>query len=471
MKMAKIFSLITLLLFSIATHADDFDILGTWYQYEADQAGIDGIWVFNANYTGTHEEFYHGESEGVRNFTYTFDAANCILAIYSEGDDDDPFVMNITIVSPTEFTYTDGYDVLRWVRQPIDGTSISINEDNFPDENFRNYLLYNEYGSDGLLTEEEITQIKSLYVKDHNIYSLKGIEFLTALEELECSINHLINLDLSNNIALKKLYCDNNLLLESLNISKCTLLNELKCGGCQLSTLDVSKNTKLEWLLCYDNKLTTLDISKNLELKHLYCSDNQLTSIDLTKNIKLEEILCSSNHLTNIDVSKNTALVFFECRHNQLTTLDVSHNPALLTLYCGENQLTTLDFSNNASINFIFPYRNKIRGAGLDALINSLPIVSNGKIWFIDNTLNDEENECTTTQVAAAKAKGWKIYYNNGTYDNWDYVEYEGIDPSGIIGTWMDKKSSGITYNLSGQQLTTPRKGINIINGKKVVIK
>ncbi len=122
--MIKIISLITLLLFSIATHADDFDILGTWYQYEADQAGIDGIWVFNANYTGTHEEFYHGESEGVRNFTYTFDAANCILAIYSEGDDDDPFVMNITIVSPTEFTYTDGYDVLRWVRQPTDGTGI-----------------------------------------------------------------------------------------------------------------------------------------------------------------------------------------------------------------------------------------------------------------------------------------------------------------------------------------------------------
>lgn len=50
MKMTKIISLITLLLFSIATHADDFDILGTWYQYEADQVDIDGIWVFNANY-------------------------------------------------------------------------------------------------------------------------------------------------------------------------------------------------------------------------------------------------------------------------------------------------------------------------------------------------------------------------------------------------------------------------------------
>lgn len=467
--MTKIISLITLLLFSITTHADDFDILGTWYQYEADHAGLDGIWVFNANNTGTHEEFYHGESEGISNFTYTFDAANCILTIITEGDEDDPFVMHITIVSPTEFTYSDGYDVLRWVRQPIDGTSISINEENFPDDIFRNYLLY-KYGSDGLLTEEEITEIKSLSVNSYNISSLKGIEFFTALEELECHDNQLTTLDLSNNIALKKLYCYSNPLV-SLNISGCALLLKLNCCSCQLTTLDISKNTKLEWLECDDNKLTTLNISKNLELKSLYCYNNQLTSIDLTKNIKLEEILCPQNLLTNLDVSKNTALEYLECGRNQLTTLDVSHNPALKTVYCDANQFTTLDFSNNASLTYLFPYRNKIRGAGLDALINSLPIVSNGKIFFINNMWNDEENECTTTQVAAAKAKGWTIFYQNGIDWDWNWVEYEGIDPSGIIGTCVDRKSSGPKYNLSGQQLTTPRKGINIINGKKVIIR
>ena len=123
--MKKLLSLITLLLLSVATFAEDFDLVGTWYQYEADVTGIDGIWIFNADNTGSKESFYKGESDGITNYTYVYDAVNKIITIYPEGGSDKvkgrgkkkEWVIPITIVSATEFTYSEDGDVLTWIKQ------------------------------------------------------------------------------------------------------------------------------------------------------------------------------------------------------------------------------------------------------------------------------------------------------------------------------------------------------------------
>lgn len=94
---------------------------------------------------------------------------------------------------------------------------VIINQTNFPDENFRNYLkskLCNDdgvvYGKDGVLTDAEIAVIKQMYVTNKQISSLKGIEFFTELTELYCDNNLLSSLDVSNNTALTSLGCSNN---------------------------------------------------------------------------------------------------------------------------------------------------------------------------------------------------------------------------------------------------------------------
>ena len=66
---------------------------------------------------------------------------------------------------------------------------IEINAENFPDENFRNWLLNQDYGKDGVLTKEEIKNVTSIYVSNRNIKSLKGIEYFVALTDLDCDIN------------------------------------------------------------------------------------------------------------------------------------------------------------------------------------------------------------------------------------------------------------------------------------------
>jgi hypothetical protein len=45
-------------------------------------------------------------------------------------------------------------------------------------------------------------------------------------------------------------------------------------------------------------------------------------------------------------------------------------------------------------------------------------------------------------------------------------------DPSGIKSAEMGKKMAGnAVYNLQGQRIAAPRKGMNIIDGKKVILK
>ncbi len=283
---------------------------------------------------------------------------------------------------------------------------IEINEATFPDENFRNWVLSKDYGEDGVLTEEEISDVTSIDVMYKGIQSLKGIEFFTSLTDLNCYTNQLTALDLSNNTALTTLYCTTNQ-LTTLDVSKCINLTHLECNGNQLTELDVSNNTALNELHCSGNKLTELDVSKNIELTNLNCHENQLTELDVSKNSTLKRIWCSENLLTSLDVSGCALLESLKCIRNRLTMLKVSGCPELWEIFCHNNQ---------------------IKGEAMDEFIDGLPVIPEG--WghlCIVNTEN-EQNVMTKAQVAAAKAKGWNPRYRFGAFGTPEYADYEGSD-------------------------------------------
>ena len=117
---------------------------------------------------------------------------------------------------------------------------VMINETTFPDSNFRNYLLSQKYGKDGVLTEEEIAEITKIEIPPYSeCKNLQGIEFFTALKELDCHFTLVTSLDMSNN----------------------TELQSLTCYVSGIETLNVSNNKKLSYLNCSDTKLTSLDVS------------------------------------------------------------------------------------------------------------------------------------------------------------------------------------------------------------------
>lgn len=77
--------------------------------------------------------------------------------------------------------------------------------------------------------------------------------------------------------------------------------------------LDLSDNINLRWLVCDDNQLTQLDLSNNINLTDLNCINNQLTQLNLINNINLKEIACANNYLTSLDVSTNINLRLLLC--------------------------------------------------------------------------------------------------------------------------------------------------------------
>ena len=306
-------------------------------------------------------------------------------------------------------------------------TDVKIDEENFPDENFRKYLLGQEYGEDGVLTEDEIARVTFVnllaqnIIAKGNIHSLKGIEYFTAMTKLICSRNELTELDLSKNTALTWLECYGNHLTE-LNLSKNTELTYLDCQSNELTALNVSGCTKLTELNCFGNQLTKLNVSGCSALTILKCYLNLLMELDVSGCTSLTTMWVFDNQLPVLDVSDCNSLSDLRCDNNQLTQLDVSKNTMLAELRCEDNLLTALNLSKNKNLNSLRTYHNPIKGEAMDVLIESLPTVSNGG-WCVVLSKN-EEDVVTTTQVAAAKAKGWTSYYWNEAAKSW--MEYAG---------------------------------------------
>lgn len=304
---------------------------------------------------------------------------------------------------------------------PLTATAqnVLINAENFPDENFRDYLK-GRFGNDYITADQIEKYGYYIDVTTKNISSLQGIELFTTLKELRCGSNQLTELDMSKNTELEYLYCGNN----------------------QLTKLDVSKNTKLKYLYCPNNQLTELDVSKNTELLDLYCSNNQLKELDVSKNTKLQELSCGVNQLKELDVSKNTDLTYLSCRVNQLTELDASKKTYLTKLDCDDNQLTALDLSNNPKLADIICRNNQLRYLTLDGCdFTTLYCYGNkinGEFAYHAFAGIDYENNAGTTRT---------IYFKDGEDD-------ENSLPIGTFYSKMFLWRNGNPYTGSDPQPT-----------------
>lgn len=211
-------------------------------------------------------------------------------------------------------------------------TSLPINEDNFPDDTFRDYIKTYKAAGSNVLTVEQRKNVKEIKINKKGVSDLTGIEAFPNLTELDCGNNSIQELDLRQNPKLRKLICNNN----------------------QLTQLDLSKNPDIYYLNCSENQLEQLDVSHLNALENLDCSHNDLEQLDVRNSKFLRVLYCSSNRLTELDadVSHKFQLVSVECQNNQLTALDVSSSPNLTTLVLKNNHLTSLNLDNNPHLDF-----------------------------------------------------------------------------------------------------------------------
>ena len=115
---------------------------------------------------------------------------------------------------------------------------IQINEENFPNADFREYLI-NRFGE--ILSDGEIENTSSIKIDYIWKLDLKGIEYFTNLKQLIC-YNDLFKYDRDGKTI-------------GLDLSKNTALEILVLSHCYLSSLDVSNNKSLTYLDCSLNSI------------------------------------------------------------------------------------------------------------------------------------------------------------------------------------------------------------------------
>ncbi len=290
---------------------------------------------------------------------------------------------------------------------------VTIDETNFPDAVFRQYVkdYFDVKKPYGTLTRDEIVKAENINLYEQGVSDLKGVEHFPMLEMLEIAGNSLKELDLSKNTKLVYLSCDRNQLTK-LDLSKNTLMTDISCFGNQLESLDVSPCTPLRSLHCHKNGMKTLTLGQNKALELLVCFDNQIASLDLKGCTALNSLTCYNNQLTSLDLSGVPGLTYLSCQNNALktldvsccsklevlfceddglTTLDLSKNQALQVLSCDSNSLTSLDLSQNPGLYYLTCYRNPFetldisKCQALDQLVlNTAPVIGDNYLEFGD---------------------------------------------------------------------------------------
>ena len=216
---------------------------------------------------------------------------------------------------------------------PYAADDVEINEKNFPDEAFRNYIAQGiDKNKNGFLSETEIADVNYInlsYMSD--VESLKGLEYFTSMTVLNCGGTSIKELDIEPNEKLMGLYVFNNMNITTLNTSANANLEGIYCYNTAIDSLNISKNKKLTALNCSGTKLETLDVSANTKLAGLDCHGTEIESIDVSKNVDLTYLRCNNTKVKSIDVSNCTKLQELTCNGTPLAYLNIGTN-ALLDL-------------------------------------------------------------------------------------------------------------------------------------------
>ena len=221
----------------------------------------------------------------------------------------------------------------------------------FSDLLFEKYIIQNfDSDNDGLISITESKAVKEINCSNMRITSLKGIQYFTALEKLDCSNNDLKDFDITKNSFLKELFCDACDFGETIDLSNNTLLERLHCSeNFNLKTIDLSHNANLLELYCNNNySMTSLDLSNNKNLQILSCGENpNLESLNVEELTNLKEFYSyNKNHvgliitglvghrlLEKLELNgvkaqainvKDSPLKVFDCRIDDLYYLDLS---------------------------------------------------------------------------------------------------------------------------------------------------
>lgn len=345
---------------------------------------------------------------------------------------------------------------------PISG-NININETNFPDKEFSDWIKTHITGADDdVLTPEEISNVKKIVVSNKGeIKNLKGIEYFTALEYLMCFNTGITELDVRNNTLLEILDC-NNTNITTLDVSNNKQLTKLYCSNTGITTLDVHNNTLLEYLSCNNTPLAFLKLGS---LNVLYTFDvPSSTTASLTVTSASFDI---TQAFMGIDTAKISNVQGAELDGNIVKGYSVG-TPITYTYDCGTNK------GNPVNLNVTL---NLSKTVSTIAITGSLDTTYNGKPMEKPTVSKTGSTGDVTFTYQVKNGDTWEDYnnipINAGTYQVQAHLAGDGFNSEAkseyteftiekATNTWTSQPYlSGWTY---GQPANTPTAGAQFGN-------
>ena len=189
---------------------------------------------------------------------------------------------------------------------PVGSEFVEINDTNFPDPVFQQYVKDNidtadttSGQKDGKLSKAERDAVTTISIDNQNCTDLTGIAYFANLTTLNCKQNRLNELDLKYNVNLTELDCSYNH-LTTLDVSNNAKLRILECSNDDMEKLNLGDITNLRWLLCPENNLTELDVSKNRYLERLHCRYNNLRRLVIGNTYSLTKLYPMSRTISKM---------------------------------------------------------------------------------------------------------------------------------------------------------------------------
>ena len=367
-------------------------------------------------------------------------------------------------------------------------SGIAIDATNFPDENFRNWVLSRDFGQDGVLTEEEIAGVKEIDVGYKSITDLKGIEYFTALTTLYCYDNQLTYLDVSKNTALTLLSCQENQINET---EMGNLVESLPAnnGSFYVKRLDVSNEQNIitteqveaakakGWRVCAfdDGVWTEYDGDELQDISPV----NEGETIDIGNEID-ENTNLDGNVVGDVYYSISSGDGNYDAAEGCLVVTKPTDDSAI-----DGQDIFGEDFKDNyTGIVFkLAPGKGtiKVEAETQGNMVLKVKIGNNEPIEMeLDGKLKVKfpYNVSEPTYVyiyGGMGAAGAKAMGANRAKSAADLLKIYGFeivsDPSGIDAIENGQQQDAPVYNLNGQRVNTPGKGIYIKNGRKVLMK
>ncbi len=300
-----------------------------------------------------------------------------------------------------------------------------------------------------------------------NAMEILQINECVQLEYLNCAYNSLSELDLHNLTQLTHFFSSNEItdvigevqnVFSTLDLSNNINLIEVDCENNYIENLILGNNDELIHLRCSYNTFTDIDLTALINLKYLHIYRNDLTELNLSQNTNLEEAYLGindgnfndgiSNSFIELDLSQNINLEkldlsFLFTSTTEVMELDVSSCENLNNLYIIGSYLNFLNIANGNNENLLFT---------LDGIGLTTPCVQvdNNQIAILANT---DQNNWVEADAVIYSAD---CEETNAVNDN--IIKDILVYPNPVITNLnieSDIINNTILYNCLGKQLNS----------------